>query len=521
MSRPTIRLALAAALLAGAARPGAAQPAAFVVLRGADTLAAERYTRAADRVRGERALGAAGIRQTYDLALGAAETVASIAGAVYRTGAGAGAAPLQEYAATFDSAGVVFRAGGREQRHAAPARSLPFVNLSAAILEQLVRRARAVGGDRAEVPVVVLAGAQNATASVRWLGADSASVTLGVEVRAHVARDGTLLGAAVPAQQVRFVRVGAGEAPAAPRPDYAAPPGAPYDAEAVTVRNAAAGVTLAGTLTLPRRAAGARLPAVLLLTGSGPQDRDEATPALPGWRPFRQLADTLGRRGIAVLRVDDRGVGGSDAGPAGPTTADFAADARAAVAWLRARPEIDPARVALLGHSEGAAIAAMVAADDPAVRAVVLVAGAARTGRRISDAQVAQAFDEQGIRGARRDSLLRLNDAARDSLAAATPWLRFFMAYDPLADARRVRAPTLVLQGATDRQVTAEQAEELAAAVRAGGNRDVTVRVFPDLNHLLVHDPSGAFAGYRSLPSYAVRPDVLGAVTDWLVARLR
>ena len=155
------------------------------------------------------------------------------------------------------------------------------------------------------------------------------------------------------------------------------------------------------------------------------------------------------------------------------------------------------------------------------VLGIGLVAGASRTGRRISDAQVAQAFDEQGITGARRDSLRRANDVVRDSLAAATPWLRFFMDYDPLPDARRVRAPTLVVQGATDRQVTADQAEELAAAIRAGGNRDVTVRVFPDVNHLLVHDPSGAFAGYRSLPSYAVRPDVLGAIADWLAARLR
>lgn len=516
--------AAVAAMLASAplgAQSARADTTGFVVVRGADTLAVERIVRTPDRVAGELAVRAAGLRQTFDLALRADGTVARLTSEVHRLGAPAGTPAAQALAADFGADGVTLRVGGEERRHAAPAGTLPFINLSAASLDQILRRARALGGERAEVPVVALAGLQNLVAAVRWVGADSAVVSLGVELRARVAADGALLGAEVPAQGVRFVRTAALPTAAGTPPDYSAPPGAPYAAEAVRVPNAAAGVQLAGTLTVPRRADGRRVPAVLLLTGSGPQDRDEASPALPGWRPFRQIADTLGRRGIAVLRLDDRGVGGSDAGPPGATTADLAADARAAVAWLRARPEIDPARVAVLGHSEGATIATMVAADDARLRGAVLVAGTSRTGRRISDAQVAQAFDERGLTGAARDSARRANDAARDSLVAASPWVRFFFDFDPLPTARRVRVPVLVLHGATDRQVSADQAEETAAAVRAGGNRDVTVRVLPDLNHLLVHDPSGAFAGYRSLPSYAVRADVLGALADWLAARLR
>ena len=502
---------------------------AFVVLAPTgDTLLVERVSTTDGNVAADMRLPRAGARVRHTLTPGPDGTISRFVIEAFAPGALPDAAPARRI--TFEWGRDTVRAeGATPPVLAVSPGALPWLNPSPALLEQMVRRARALGGATASIPIVNMQGAQPFTVTVTRGGADSVVIAFpgGVDMRLAVDGAGRLTGGVVSGQGVRIVRVasldaGAGATPRpAPPPDYSAPPGAPYAAEEVRVPTDS-GFSLGGTLTMPRAAGGAaRAPVVLLLTGSGPQDRDEATPALPGWRPFRQLADTLGRNGIAVLRLDDRGVGGSDAGPAGPTTADFAGDARAAVAWLRARPEIDPARVALLGHSEGAAVAAMVAAGDPAVRAVVLVAGASRTGRRISDAQVAQAFDEQWIRGARRDSLLRLNDAARDSLAAATPWLRFFMSYDPLADARRVRAPTLVLQGATDRQVTAEQAEELAAAVRAGGNRDVTVRVFPDVNHLLVHDPSGAFAGYRSLPSYAVRPDVLGAVTDWLAARIR
>jgi alpha-beta hydrolase superfamily lysophospholipase len=523
--RPALAALLAVATVAPAARAHAHAMSAdsattgFVVLAGTDTIALERVTRTATHLRGELLVRAQGIIQRYELTLGPAATVPRIEVTAFRVGAPPDYVPLQHAVVALDSTGATVTGSGGPQHLDTPAGSLPFINLSGGVLDQLFRRARAIGGDAPQLPVLVLAGGRSVPATVRWVGADSAVLTLGVELRARVGPDGELLGAEVPAQHVRFVRTAPPSLDAAP-PDYSAPPGAPYTAENVTVPNAAAGVRLAGTLTVPIHDRGTRVPAVVLITGSGAQDRDEASPALPDWRPFREIADTLGRRGIAVLRLDDRGVGGSQAGPPGATSADLAGDVRAALAWLRTRPDVDPARLALLGHSEGGMIAPMVAADDSALRAVVLVAGPARTGLRISDMQVAQSFDEQGITGARRDSLLRINTRARDSAAAHDPWTRFWLDYDPLPAARRVRQPVLVVQGATDRQVSADQAEELAAAIRAGGNRDVTVHVVPDMNHLLVHDPSGAYSGYAMLPSYAVKPELLGSVADWLVARL-
>ena len=490
----------------------------FVVMRNADTLAAERYTRTPGAVVGELVISGAGIRQTYQMAVNPSGTVARFETSAFRATAPAQA--LQTVVARFDSTGAMIEVAGQTTPHATPAGTIPFINLSAAIIEQILMRARAIGGTVADVPVLVMAGGQNTTAGVRWLGADSAVIILGPELRVHVSPSGQFLGGVVPSQAVRFVRDASAPRPTAEAIDYSAPVGAPYRAEDVRVRNEGASLALAGTLTLPAVSSGTRVPAVVLISGSGPQDRDAAAPGLRGWRPFRQIADTLSRRGIAVLRLDDRGVGGSDRGSPDATTMDLAGDIRAAVAYLRTRPEIDGSRIALVGHSEGAQIAPIVAADDPALRAIVMVAGPSRVGRAISDAQVAQMFDEQGLTGARRDSMVKANDTARDSLVAKNAWVRFWMSYDPLPVVKRVRVPVLILQGATDRQVTADQAEELAAAARSGGNRDVTVRVFPDMNHLLVQDPVGAYGGYAKLASMDVRKDFLGALADWLGQRL-
>jgi len=301
--------------------------------------------------------------------------------------------------------------------------------------------------------------------------------------------------------------------------DYAAPAGAPYTAEEVTVN--AGRHTLAGTLTLPRDAVG-RVPAVVLITGSGAQDRDSFSPLIPDYRFFRQVADTLSRRGIAVLRMDDQGWGGSKGDPSAATTADFANDIRAGIAFLRARPEIEPERIGLAGHSEGAIIAPLIAAGDPRIRAVVLLAGPSRTGNRIVDFQVRDALITEGLAGAALDSAFAAAAAAR-SAAAEVPWLRWFLEHDPLPVARQVRAPVLILHGATDRQVTPDQAPELEAAIRAGGNRDVTVRVFPALNHLFLPDADGTAdpAHYARLPEKRVPAEVLGSLADWLERHLR
>src|SRR5215470_17576683 len=175
--------------------------------------------------------------------------------------------------------------------------------------------------------------------------------------------------------------------------DYSAPAGAPFTAEEVTVQ--ANGFTLAGTLLLPK--AGRRpFPAVIMITGSGQQTRDEPLP-LPGlkeYKPFRQIAESLAGTGIAVLRVDDRAVGGSTGRDtlAQATTSSFADDTRAQVAYLRTRAEIDPARIALVGHSEGGIIAPMVAASDPRIAAIALMAGSAKRGYEITMFQLKAAL---------------------------------------------------------------------------------------------------------------------------------
>lgn len=412
-----------------------------------------------------------------------------------------------------------------DRRLGVVAGSIPFVNLSGLSLELILRRARALGGDTARVPILLLTG-QAITGTVVRVGSDSLILTIGgVTLRARSDADGRLLGAVVPSQRVVFERLPADAPAAAWSPvrvvSYAAPVDAPYTAEEVTLRTTG-GLTLAGTLTVPRQRRGARLPAVVLITGSGPEDRDEASPLLPdGYRPFREIADTLSRRGIAVLRLDDRGVGGSDAGPPAATSADFADDVRAALAWLRTRPEIDPARLGLVGHSEGAIIAPMVAAADARLRGIALIAGTASRGRAIVDMQLRRMFESDStMPRARRDSLLAVALRQADSAYAAPGWMRWFAEHDPLPTARRVRIPTLILQGETDRQVPAREAATLAAAMRTAGNRRVTLRTFSRMNHLMLDDPSGDVRGYGALTDLRVRRDLLGALADWLARTL-
>jgi hypothetical protein len=341
----------------------------------------------------------------------------------------------------------------------------------------------------------------------------------GVQERLRVDASGRIEGGAIPSQHIELVRVDPAAAAGLRlgRPDYSAPAGAPYTATEVTLAGPG-GMTLGGTLTMPAAPAG-RVPAVITITGSGQQDRDEYIPVAGGYRPFRQIADTLGRRGIAVLRLDDRMVGAS--GGSLGTSADYADDIRAAVAFLRTRPDVDDDRIALLGHSEGGMIAPMIAATDPRLKGIVLLAGPAQNGMNIIHFQQRSAIEhDASIPAGVRDSAIRAAAISLDSLARTNRWLDFFMHYDPLATARRVKVPVLILQGATDHQVTPEQAGQLASAIRSGGNSDVTVHVFAGLNHLFVPDTSGLPTGYTALKSGRVTPEVLGTLADWLAVRL-
>lgn len=360
-------------------------------------------------------------------------------------------------------------------------------------------------------------------------------------------------GATLPVSLTRGVAKAA-ESPRG-RPQTPIPP-FPYVDEQVVFTNERAAIALAGTLTLPSGTA--PFPAVLLITGSGQQDRDQT---LFGHKPFAVWADQLTRRGVAVLRVDDRGMGGSASGPASPTSRDFADDVRAAVRFLRTRSDIDPKQVGLLGHSEGAMLASMVAADSDAAF-VVMLAGPGVPGEQLLYTQAAQLFRGQGVSEAvvAWDRLIRekafavlkaepLNapdSAARDKVLAevdslkppagnpsagrqlaqalftqgSQPWFKFFLAYDPRPDLAKVRCPVLAIGGERDLQVTAsENLDQIARALRSAGNSDVTTKVMPGLNHLFQTAKTGLPSEYETIEE-TLAPAVLTLVSDWIVKHI-
>lgn len=372
------------------------------------------------------------------------------------------------------------------------------------------------------------------TAVVAFVGCDSARVELRtdgampVELLAVVDDQGRLVRAEAPSEGWTVERVLALPASAySLAPAYGAPDGAPYVAEEVRI-DVGDGVTLAGTLTRPVRAlAGSgRVPAVLLLHGSTASDRNNGRLPLPGL--FWQLADTLARRGIAVLRYDQRGIGGSSGKSDDATVQVRAADARAALVYLRRRSDVAPDRLGVLGISEGALAAMLVAAPEDAaatgtsLRAAVLVSSPGRPGRELSAYQ--NRVSAERFMGLRDSALMAALAAARaedDSvLRVGRGHEAALLAFDPEAAARYVRVPVLVVHGATDLQVPVDDAARLATALRAGGNAAVTVRVFPGVDHVLLADRSGDWRRYIAVPSLIAPAAVRGAIADWLVQQL-
>lgn len=520
------RLAAIALLFAVALAPRvglAQQPSAFLILRGADTLVVNRVTWSGDTVRTSTMVrGGPRVELTATFA---GDTMRAGTLRVFAPGANPDAAPVQRGTITVrrDSAVFDLDVNGQARRLArpVPADVVAQLNNDFALTERAMMRVRALGADSVRLTLLALGGVATLPADFLRVGADSIRMKVaGQDAVYEVDARGRITGGRIAAPGLTVSRVdGAAVAGIAfGRPDYGAPAGAPYRAEEVTVRTPA-GHVLTGTLTLPPNA-GARVPAVVTITGSGHQDRDEFIGVANGFRLFRQVADTLGRRGIAVLRLDDRGINGSG-GDVNGTSADFADDIRAGIAFLRSRAEIDPARIGVVGHSEGGIIGPMVAASDPRIAAVAIMAGPAHTGRRIIDFQLRQAVEsDTSIAAAKRDSALHAVIAQFDSSSGAQPWMRYFLAYDPVPTLRRVKQPVLVLHGATDRQVTVDQVPLIEQALRAGGNRRVTTRIFPDRNHLFLRDPSGLPIGYAKLTDGRVDAEVMGALADWLAATL-
>lgn len=306
-----------------------------------------------------------------------------------------------------------------------------------------------------------------------------------------------------------------------PKPDYSAPLDAPYTAENVLVKTPI-GHTLAGTLTLPKSASSKKpVGAIVMVTGSGQQNRDSEI-GLEGYRPFRKIADSLARHGIATLRMDDRGTGESGGTFKGSTSADFAEDTRAGLAFLRARSEIRADRLGVLGHSEGAVITPMVAEKETGLRAIVLLAGVADPARSALHFQIKNIYDHNtSLTTEKRNELIAGIPARIDRMMAADPWMKFFLTYDPAATMRRVKTPVLILTGSNDKQAAPEQVVLMEAAFKAGGNKDVTARVLSGLNHLFVQDADGFAGNYSKLPPpVTMRSDVLVIIIDWLAKRL-
>lgn len=311
-----------------------------------------------------------------------------------------------------------------------------------------------------------------------------------------------------------------------PASDYTAPPGAHYTATDLTVPIRISNgdtFTLAGTLTMPAGATG-RSPVVITISGSGRQPRDEDLwPLVTGYRPFHEIAERLARHGIGLFRFADRGVDGSTGAALEGTTAEHAEEVSQIVAFLRARADVDGRRIALLGHSEGGIIGPLVAAGDPTIAAVVIWAGPSKPGRDIIRYQLSRPIETAtGLSDSARAAQLAEVETNAAGWAATNRWTRWFDEFDPLVPARRLRMPVLIQHGALDRQVTAGQADTLGAAIRGAGNRDVTVRVYPRLNHLfLPTDGDGSPVEYPGLRQTSLPAVVLDDVAGWLTVRLQ
>lgn len=299
------------------------------------------------------------------------------------------------------------------------------------------------------------------------------------------------------------------------------------------VRFDSAGAALAGTVCQPgdARAAARPCPAVLLLTGSGPMDRDGSHPRLR-LDVSRQLAHALADHGIASLRYDKRGVGASPGDWRAVGLFDLVADARAAREVLASEPGVDPSRVVVLGHSEGALLAGAVAAGDPTLAGVVLLAGAARPGEDVLLWQAEQlretlpAVPRLVLRLLRTDLVEKVKrnhrkikatttDVARiDGARINARWFREYMAYDPVEDLRRITAPVLAITGEKDLQVPSADLDVVRRTVPA----EVTVSRVPDLSHTLRRQPgTPSLQLYRKEACRPVDPEVVDMVSDWVV----
>ena len=300
-----------------------------------------------------------------------------------------------------------------------------------------------------------------------------------------------------------------------------------------TVRIPSSGFNLAATLTTPvdhPAPPDGRWPAVVLVAGSGPVDRDETVAGIP---IFGQLANALADAGYLVLRYDKRGIGQSGGRPESADLEDYAEDLRDVVRYLDDRDDVDRDRIALVGHSEGGWVGLLTARRERKVGALALIAAPGTSGavlvleqQRHELERLAAPPDEQREKIALQQRIHEavLEEGSWDDIPpnlrrqADTPWFRSFLEFDPSEVVRRVRQPVLIVQGSLDTQVQPYHADRLVALASARTRRESTVEVvrLAGLNHLLVPATTGSVDEYARLTDKQVSSEVVAALTEWL-----
>ena len=333
-----------------------------------------------------------------------------------------------------------------------------------------------------------------------------------------------------------------------------------YYSEDVVFNNPKANINLAGTLTLPNKEG--TFPAVILISGSSPQDRNEE---VADHRPFLVLSDYLTKNGIAVLRYDDRGFAESEGDFAAATTKDFATDTESAVAYLKTRKEIDTNKIGLIGHSEGGMIAPMVASKDKSIDFIVLLAAPGVQGNEVlllqneeiakasgaSQEQIEKsknnnrtlynmAINSKDISSLKKEASTFINKMLDDSKnpnvptgdartvyvnrlvhEVANPWMVFMLKYNPEATLENVDCPVLAVNGEKDLQVLADvNLSAIEKAVKNGGNNDVKIINYPNLNHLFQECKTGLVNEYATIEE-TFSPKVLQDINDWIWTQVK
>lgn len=334
----------------------------------------------------------------------------------------------------------------------------------------------------------------------------------------------------------------------------------PYYSEDVYFKNQKAGIHLAGTLTLPKKEG--IFPVVILITGSGPQNRNEE---LAGHKPFLVLSDYLTKNGIAVFRYDDRGTAFSEGNFKTATSVDLASDVESTVAYLKTRKEINQKKMGLIGHSEGGLIAPLVATQSKDIAFIVMMAGPGISGDKIIQIQqrliaevsgiskeeiketekvnkkifdiVKKSSDMEQLKSDLKSNLkkfLRENPDFKnpDNVTPeefiqlqiktyATPWMQYFIKYNPVNTLQKVKIPVLALNGEKDLQITPkENLNAIKKALRKARNKNITIMELPDLNHLFQEADTGAPQEYQRIEQ-TYSPTALKEILHWLKIQVK